>query len=394
MTKPAKIEIASLSWTELQFRDFVTLQRGFDLPKARMVEGDVPVLGSNCIIGYHNETKVGAPGVVTGRSGTLGLVQYSDQPFWPHNTALWVKDFKGNNPKFVYYKLQTLHLERFNGGASVPTLNRNVLDTLPVRVPKQTEQTRIASILSAYDDLIENNRRRIQLLERAARLLYKEWFVRLRFPGYENVKVKDGVPDGWARKTALEVMAVLSGGTPKTNVPGYWGGDIPFFTPKDATDCLYTFSTERTLTEDGLRNCSSRLYPKDTIFITARGTVGKLTLAQTDMAMNQTCYALIAHSPLTQHFLYCALVEGVEQFRSRAVGSVFDAIIRDTFKQIPFLVPDQAVIRMFSNHVTPMIRQIDALSHETRKLAQARDLLLPRLMSGELRTSVRALEEL
>lgn len=373
-----------MGWTELQFRDFVTLQRGFDLPKTRMVEGDVPVLGSNCVIGYHNETKVEAPGVVTGRSGTLGLVQYSEQPFWPHNTALWVKDFKGNNPKFVYYKLQTLHLERFNGGASVPTLNRNVLDTLPIRVPKQTEQTRIASILSAYDDLLENNRRRIQLLEQAARLLYKEWFVRLRFPGHERVKVKDGVPEGWERKTALEVMDVLSGGTPKTNVPGYWEGDIPFFTPKDATDCLYTFSTERTLTEDGLRNCSSRLYPKDTIFITARGTVGKLTLAQTDMAVNQTCYALIAHPPLNQHFLYFALVEGVEQFRSRAVGSVFDAIIRDTFKQIPFLVPDAAVIRMFSKHVTPMIRQIDALSHETRKLAQARDLLLPRLMNGEV----------
>ena len=125
------------------------------------------------------------------------------------------------------------------------------------------------------------------------------------------------------------------------------------------------------------------MYPKDTVFITARGTVGKLTLAQTDMAVNQTCYALIAHPPLNQHFLYFALIEGVEQFRSRAVGAVFDAIIRDTFKQIPFLVPDEAVIRMFSNHVTPMIRQIDALSNETRKLAQARGLLLPRLMNEE-----------
>ncbi len=134
------------------------------------------------------------------------------------------------------------------------------------------------------------------------------------------------------------------------------------------------------------------MYPKDTVFVAARGTVGKITLAQTDMAMNQTCYALIAHPPLNQHFLYCALVEGVEQLRSRAVGSVFNAIIRDTFKQIPFLVPDEAVIRMFSKHVTLMIRQIDTLSHETRKLAQARDLLLPRLMSGEV-TAARPAEQ-
>ena len=91
-------------WTELQFKDFVTLQRGFDLPKSRMVHGVVPVLGSKSIIGFHNEAKVEAPGVVTGRSGSLGLVQYSEQPFWPHNTALWVKDFKGNSPQFVYYR--------------------------------------------------------------------------------------------------------------------------------------------------------------------------------------------------------------------------------------------------------------------------------------------------
>ncbi|MCY4389734.1 MAG: restriction endonuclease subunit S [Desulfurellaceae bacterium] len=274
-------------------------------------------------------------------------------------------------------------IANLTGGTSQPKLALYRIAEIGFPFPPLPTQKRVSEIISAYDTLIENNRRRIQLLEQAARLLYKEWFVRLRFPGYEHVRVKDGVPEGWERRTAFEVMDVLSGGTPKTSVPSYWGDDIPFFTPKDATDCLYTFSTERTLTEDGLRNCSSRLYPKDTLFITARGTVGKLTLAQTDMAMNQTCYALIAQPPLNQHFLYFALVEGVEQFRSRAVGSVFDAIIRDTFRQIPFLVPDESVIRMFSNHVTPMIRQIDALSHETRKLAQARELLLPRLMSGD-----------
>ena len=306
---------------------------------------------------------------------------------FPDSVIGFIPDKERADARFLKYLFDATlqrRFKQFTQGAAQDNLSQAKLLSLKLLVPPLAEQTRIASILSAYDDLIENNRRRVQLLEQAARLLYKEWFVRLRFPGQERVKVKDGVPEGWERKTAFEVMAVLSGGTPKTNIPGYWGGDIPFFTPKDAIDCLYTFSTERALTEDGLRNCSSRLYPKDTIFITARGTVGKLTLAQTDMAVNQTCYALIAHPPLNQHFLYCALVEGVEQFRSRAVGAVFDAIIRDTFKQIPFLVPDEAVIQVFSKHVTPMIRQIDALSHETRKLAQARDLLLPRLMNGEV----------
>ena len=134
--------VGNMSWQEIEFKSFITLQRGFDLPKSRMKDGDVPVLGSNCIIGFHSEYKIEPPGVVTGRSGTLGLVQYTEKPFWPHNTALWVKDFKGNDPKFVYYKLQTLHLERFNGGVSVPTLNRNVLDTLKIQVPSLNINTK------------------------------------------------------------------------------------------------------------------------------------------------------------------------------------------------------------------------------------------------------------
>ena len=197
-----------MNWYECEFRDFITLQRGFDLPKLKMKEGEIPVLGSNCIIGYHNEPRVHPPGVITGRSGTLGVVQYVDEPYWPHNTALWVKDFKGNDPRFVYYKLKTLNLEMFSSGASIPTLNRNNLDNLIVSIPEVEQQKRIASILSAYDDLIENNLRRIKLLEESARLLYKEWFVYLRFPGYEHTRIIDGVPEGWERKRVPEIIEI------------------------------------------------------------------------------------------------------------------------------------------------------------------------------------------
>ena len=353
--------------------------------KERFYTGDIPeeyILDEGDLIVAMTEQ---GPGLL----GSSALIPDADR--FLHNQRLGlIQDLDETvlDRTFLYYLFNTRSVRGQISGSATGTKVRHTaperIYRVKVTIPSEvTEQKKISSILSAYDNLIENNRRRIQLLEQSARLLYKEWFVRLRFPGHEYAKVRDGVPEGWERKTAFEMMDVLSGGTPKTNVSGYWGGDIPFFTPKDATDCLYTFSTERTLTEDGLRNCNSRLYPKDTVFITARGTVGKLTLAQTDMAVNQTCYALIAHPSLTQHFLYCALVEGVEQFRSRAVGSVFDAIIRDTFKQIPFLVPDQAVIRIFSKHVTPMLQQIDTLSNETRKLAQARDLLLPWLVNGE-----------
>ena len=289
--------------------------------------------------------------------------------------------------RFVYYLLRNdaRRIQGMCSGVATPIINKRDFEKVKVRVPNSLAvQKRIASTLSAYDDLIENNRRRIQLLEQSAQLLYKEWFVHLRFPGHEHVTITDGVPKGWKKKNALDVMDVLSGGTPKTSVPDYWNGEIPFFTSKDTTDYAYIFSTERTLTEEGLRNCSSRLYPKDTVFITARGTVGKINLAQTDMAMNQSCYALVAKPPLNQHFLYFAMVENVEQFRSRAVGAIFDAIIRNTFKLIPFVVPETKLIDMFTGIISPTLRQIDVLSTEIRRLTQARDVLLPRLMNGEV----------
>lgn len=270
------------------------------------------------------------------------------------------------------------------GGTSQPKLALYRIAAIDFPCPPLSIQTKTADILSAYDNLIENNRRRIQLLEQAARLLYKEWFVRLRFPGHEHTKIINGIPAGWKKKTAIEVMDVLSGGTPKTTNPAYWDGDIPFFTPKDSVDYAYVFETEKTITEEGLKNCNSKLYGRDTLFITARGTVGKINLAQRSMAMNQSCYALIARPPLNQHFMYFALAENIEQFRSRAVGAVFDAIIVDTFKMIPFVVPDKKIIDLFTENVLPMLLQMDNLSMQNRQLNHTRDLLLPRLMNGAI----------
>ena len=292
------------------------------------------------------------------------------------------------DPRFIYYYFSSPtavgRITNLASSSGVPHINLTVLRNFELPVPPLETQRRIADILSAYDDLIENNRRRIALLEQAAQELYREWFVRLRFPGHENTRVVDRVPEGWERKAAIDVLDVMSGGTPRTAVPGYWNGPIPFFTPKDATDHVYACETEKTLTEEGLKNCNSRLYPKDTIFLTARGTVGKINLAQSPMAMNQSCYALSGKKGLGQVFLYFALVEGVEQLRSHAVGAVFDAIIVDTFKRIPFVEPPKSLIAAFNDFSAPAVDEIDKLATQNRCLARARDLLLPRLMSGEV----------
>ncbi|MEK9134587.1 MAG: restriction endonuclease subunit S, partial [Pseudomonadota bacterium] len=186
--------VGDLSWHTSRLGDVVTLQRGHDLPEAQRQDGDVPVVSSSGITGSHNEPKAKAPGVVTGRYGTIGEVFYVEEDYWPLNTALYVTDFKGNHPRFVAYFLQNVLRNYQSDKAAVPGVNRNVLHDLKVRSTDAKSQEKVADILSAYDDLIENNRRRMALLEEAARQLYREWFVRLRFPGHEHTRITNGVP--------------------------------------------------------------------------------------------------------------------------------------------------------------------------------------------------------
>ena len=293
------------------------------------------------------------------------------------------------DPDFLTYFLlapkQQAALLKNQIGVHVGHVNMKDIRKLPLEnLPPMEEQRKRAQIIAAYDDLIENNKRRIELLEESARQLYKEWFVRFRFPGHEHVKIIDGVPEGWIKTTADQAMDILSGGTPKTSVPDYWDGEIGFFTPKDTTDSVYVSTTEKTITTLGLEKCASNLYPKNTLFITARGTVGNLNLAQKPMAMNQPCYALVAREPINQLYLYFAMQAGIQQVKSRAVGAVFDAIIKDTFKVIPFLIPPKGRVEEFTDFVQPILAQIDTLMISTERLVQARDILLPKLMSGEI----------
>jgi len=207
-------------WNIERLGDIITLKRGYDLPEYERTSGDVPIVTSSGVTGYHDTAKAPGPGVVTGRYGTLGKVYYIKEDFWPHNTTLYVKDFKGNDPRYISYFLMTLGFGLRNVAAAVPGVNRNDLHTLKVSIPFLPTQQRIASILSAYDDLIENNTRRIKILEEMAKLIYREWFVEFKAPGVklrkatiEEKKVtgKDQFPEGWEVKNFGDIFSVKYG---------------------------------------------------------------------------------------------------------------------------------------------------------------------------------------
>ncbi|MCK5686916.1 restriction endonuclease subunit S, partial [bacterium] len=170
-------------WIETTLGEVATFQRGFDLPKKDRTNGRYPLMVSNGQDGKHKDYKVDAPGIVTGRSGTIGNVFYVKENFWPLNTTLWIKDFQSNNVKFIYYFLKRFPFEKYNAGSGVPTLNRNHIHPISVSLPLPPEQKAIAEILSSFDEKIELLREQNETLETLAQTIFKEWFVNFNYPG-------------------------------------------------------------------------------------------------------------------------------------------------------------------------------------------------------------------
>lgn len=382
------------TWRQAQLQDLVTLQRGFDITKAQQVEGMYPVISSSGVKSYHSEYRVSGPGVVVGRKGTLGTVFYSDSDFWPHDTTLWVKDFHGNDYRYCYYFLKSMRFEQYDVGAANPTLNRNHIHGLPIRIPSPATQCRIASILSAYDDLIENNTRRIEILEEMSRRLYEEWFVHFRFPGHDVVGFKESglgsIPEVWEIKTVAETFQIMGGGTPSKKVPEYWeGGDINWFSPTDLTksSCAFMDESSSKITELGLKKSSAKLFHERSVMMTSRATIGVVAINTQPATTNQGFITCLPNDDFPLNLMYHWLKDNVETFISFGTGATFKEISKGTFKEIQLAVAPRDISRAYEEAVNPIMQQVLLLQRKNANLCAQRDLLLPKLVSGEIDVS-------
>ena len=378
--------------------DLINLKRGYDLPENQRREGPYPVISSAGITGYHDDYMVEGVGVVTGRYGTLGEMYYVDGKYWPHNTALYVTTFKGNDPKYIYYLLSCLGRIRTSDKSAVPGVNRNELHEMAIpAITDRNQQKKIAAVLSALDTKIDCNNRINAELEAMAKTLYDYWFVQFDFPDANgkpykssggkmvyNATLKREIPSGWHDSNVLAVADLLGGGTPTKKKPDYWGGDIPFFTPTDVDGSIFKFSTADYITSEGLKGSSTKLFSKHTVFITARGSVGRLVLAGVDMAMNQSCYALRAKTGISHVFLFFLAKELIHHLHVKSSGSVFDSIVSNDIELTKIAIPKAEVIEEFAAVVEPAFEKIANNTRENQQLAQLRDWLLPLLMNGQV----------
>lgn len=324
--------------------------------------------------------------------GEVAILRHDARIALAQRIILLRANLKLLDPLYLYYALQSDigqgELRARASGTTVLGIKQSELRKVRIPVFSIPIQRRIAKILSAYDELIENSQRRIKILESMARALYREWFVHFRFPGHESVprvpSPLGAIPKGWEVKTFTEIADVLSGGTPKTDVAEYWNGKIPFFTPRDAPSCFYVQDTDKHVTELGLSKCASQLYPPDTVFITARGTVGKVAFPSVPMAMNQSCYALRGKPGIPQRFLFLLLLQQVEYLKTNTGGATFDTIVVETFRRMEVVSPARDVIAKFAKRTDAIIEQINTLQRQIQNLRRTRDLLLPRLLSGQI----------
>ncbi len=409
-------------WKDCSLGDVVELKRGYDLPQKERLPGDVPLVSSSGVTDTHAKAMVKGPGVVTGRYGTLGQVFYVEQDFWPLNTTLYVRDFKGNDPRFISYFLRDVDFLAYSDKAAVPGLNRNHLHQARVRIPTDpTEQRAIAHILGTLDDKIELNRKQNETLEAMARTLFKAWFV-----DFEPVRAK--MEGRWQRGQSLpglpghfyDVFPDRLVESELGEIPEGWGisalGDFVEAVKgrsykseelAESTTALVTlksFSRGGGYRTDGLKSFTGK-YKQEQII-----EPGEVVVACTDVTQAAEIIGRAAIVRGTRRFetLVASLDTMIVRPRSERVTRAFlyhlgrsDSFVAHTYSHttgttvlhlgreaIPsyqFVVPPRDIVRHFDAVASNALLRIDSLEDDSERLAALRDTLLSKLISGELR---------
>lgn len=307
---------------------------------------------------------------------------------------------------YFYYLFKELLCRKITTGSGDSTIPNfpglEIIRNIEFELPKKSVQQSIGSLLFSLDSKIELNKRINTELEAMARMLYEFWFLQFDFPDEHgrpykssggrmewNDELKREIPLDWDSGTIFQLGDLLGGGTPRKEEPSYWNGFIPFFTPTDSEDSIFVIDTQEHITDAGLKNCSSKLYGKGTIFITARGTVGTINVASRDMAMNQSCYAVRPKPHVNYYYLHQCCREMIQLMRAKAGGSVFDSLVSNDFKQTPIAIPDSTLIKAFGDVAASFYEKILINKQENRQLADVRDWLLPMLMNGQVKVENR-----
>jgi type I restriction enzyme S subunit len=334
------------------------------------------------------------PNLVNSSAGRSVSISKSIVGYLLNQNAVCLRTKNKNilNQRYLTYLGKTDYFQHFiqqrgKGAANQMRIAIGGIKDFEFDFPNIETQRKIATILSAYDDLIENNRRRITLLEEQAQLTYEEWFVRMRFPGFEKVEWDEelGLPMGWRKVKFGEICIVTGGGTPSRKIIDYWdSGNITWFSPTDLSkaNSLYLMDSSQKITQLGLKKSSAKLLKKDSFMMTSRATIGLFGIIDKPFCTNQGFINITPFELYEKEFLLYNLMNRIDEFKGHATGSTFLELSRGNFKKLPIHFPNEDLLKAFHNKVSIIHQNIGNLTHQNRLLQEGRDILLPRLMLG------------
>lgn len=322
--------------------------------------------------------------------GKLAIVKDEDVPANTNQAVALIRFNKGVNIDYLYYfmvqKSFNAYVNCMSAQAAQPNINLKQIGNLQIALPTDEQQKRIADILSAYDNLIENNNKRIHLLERMAESLYKEWFIRFRFPGYEDTEFEDGMPRGWVREKIGLHYNTCSGGTPsRTHEEYYTEGTIPWVKTGEIKDGII-IHTDECITEAGIKGSSAKLLPQGSVVMAMYGVnIGMLAYLDSEMTCNQACCVFNDKNEInSRHYLFHYLYSIRDYLLLIGFGAAQQNLSQDLIKKVKIVIPPAELIKEFDKQKEPLYQTIRALMMQNDKLIKQRDALLPRLMSGKL----------
>ena len=419
-------------WPLVQSAEIVTLHYGKALRATERVHGSVPVYGTNGQCGWHNESLQQGPGVILGRKGQGPLgVKWCDTEFWVIDTAYFVQQMSENiNLRYFFYVVNFIGLNHLKDGTSNPSLSRDTFTRLLIPLPPMEHQKAIAHILSTLDDKIELNRQMNMTLESMAQAMFKSWFVDFDpvidnalaagNPIPEPLKAKaearkalgdkrkplpqdiqelfpsrfvftedmGWIPEGWEVSTVGDQVKTAGGGTPSTKDNSYWDGGVhAFCTPKDMSrlNSIVMTDTERHLTDAGVNKISSGQLKAGVVLMSSRAPIGYLAISNIPVSVNQGIIAMIPSEKYGSMYLHLWAHFNMRQITDRANGSTFMEISKKNFRPIPFLVPEDMILKYFNDQSHSIYLKLLSISENVVELTNLRDTLLPKLISGQLR---------
>lgn len=315
--------------------------------------------------------------------------KYYNGKFNAYQRTYIIESFDKNklNIRYLCYamNLQLSLLKTMSSGSTTKFLTIKMLHGLDIPFPSIEKQNRIAQILSNYDNLIENNQKQIKLLEEAAQRLYREWFVDLHFPGYENTSIIDGVPEGWELVEIGKKFKTFLGGTPSREKAEYWeNGTIPWINSGKVNE-LRIIEPSEYITDIALNKSATKLLPKHTTLVAITGaTLGQVSYTEIETCANQSVVGIIDETKTLSEYIYCYVLNNIKSIIGKATGGAQQHINKDIVNSFPILVPSEAVSNAFRSIINPYFEKINVLLLKNTRLTEARDRLLPKLMSGEI----------